>query len=368
MSCKICEKDAPLNERGLCETCAAKLANLSAASSTFRQQMSERLPDAPEAVREPNSVSTPADSAESAHTVLEFGQSEACALVYPFSVALTETGDIVVLDRPAKDAYRMSLFDNDGQYVRTIRQCARGNGPDQLKLPKGITVDRRGAIYIPDAGNSRIQRFDAQGGLIGSLGTQGDGPAEFDYPCNVEVDDMGMLYVADTYNCRIQKITPQGALLLVIGANPDDAEEDESDELEPLLDEPLGVTVDSQRNVYVADTGHHRVVKFDPEGRFLMAFGEKGTERGQLLEPSDVRVDEEVIYVADMNNSRVQRFDGAGNVLGEFRLAEGAVAEEQGGDIAIDLQGLLVICRTNTHTVAKVELIDILPPSEGGPI
>lgn len=367
MPCKICEQDFPLNERGFCATCAAKLANLSAASSTFRQQVSIRLPDTSEAERTSSPMPGTTTNGDHVRTVLEFGRCQACTLVYPFSVAVTEARNMVVLDRPAKDVYRVTVFDCDGQYIRTVRQCTRGSGPDQLKLPKGITVDRRGTIYIPDAGNNRIQRFDAQGELMGPLGTNGDGPGEFDFPCDVEIDDIGMLYVADTYNCRVQKITPQGTPLLMIGAKLDSAENDESEEQEPLLDKPLGVVVDYQRNIYVADTSHHRVVKFDPEGRLLMILGRKGTERGQFLEPSDVRVDGAMIYVADMNNSRVQKFDGTGSIRGEFGLAERAVAGEQGGDIAID-QGLLVICRTNAHTVAKVELIDEASSSEGGSI
>lgn len=362
MQCKICEKDASLNERGYCETCAAKLANLSAASSTFRQQVSIRLPDASEAAKA-SSLGRPSDVETSrARTVLEFGQSQACTLAFPFSVAVTEAGDMAVLDRPARDVYRITLFDSEGKYVRTVRQCARGGGTDQLKLPKGIAIDRRGTIYIPDAGNNRIQRFDAEGCSIGPIGAQGDGPCEFDFPCDVEIDDLGMLYIADTYNCRVQKITPQGAVLLTIGATLNGDGDDEQEDREPVLDQPLGVTVDRQRNIYVADTGHHRVVKFDSEGRWLMAFGMKGAEKGQFLEPSDVRIDGAMIYVADMNNSRVQRFDSSGKVRGEFRLPIATAAGEQGGDIAID-QGLLVICRTNLHTVARVEVLDDLLPT-----
>jgi len=364
MPCTMCQGEGPLDSRGLCPSCADKLAALSRGTADLSKQISETIgaeavggdrtpqPDEPRARAEPRSKS---------HRVVEFGQSDACSLRHPFSVATCGDNDVLVMDRPTRDSYRVSLFASDGEFLRTVFTCHKGSGPDELKLPKGIAADRHGNVYVPDAGNNRIQRFGPQGAPLGPIGAHGDGPGEMDFPCDVDVDDMGMLYVADTYNGRIHKLTPQGVLLLTIheGCDPSGGE--------PLpLDEPLGVTADAQGNIYVADTKNHRVLKYDPEGRWLFTFGEQGGAPGQFIEPTDVRVmDDGLIYVADANNTRVQRFGPAGDFRAEFSLEGGELPPDVGGDVAVDSDGLLILCDPNKHTVAKVEFLDDVPPGAG---
>jgi DNA-binding beta-propeller fold protein YncE len=281
---------------------------------------------------------------------MEFGHEGRCILRNPFSVALDADANVMVMDRPERRKYRVTLFSRDGQYLKTILECEHGSEPSQLKYPKGIAVDAAGKIYVPDAGNNRIQRFDADGTPLGPIGTVGTGPGEFDFPCDVEIDNVGALYVADSYNGRIQKLTAQGLSLLSIGT---------ADE----LDEPSGVTVDEAGNIFVADTNHHRAVKYDPTGRLILAFGKEGTAGGEFSYPSDVRVTPNgMIYVADQENSRVQKFDAAGKFLSSFAAEPSDSTSGLGGGIAIDPDGYLLACRADLHSVARVELLDFQPP------
>ena len=365
MPCKICDREGEVDERGFCATCAAKLANLSESSSSFREKLSATVAaastDATEQADEQTQGPHAGSGTQMSQVIVEFGQSDKFALRHPFSVASDVMGNILVMDRPGRGRYRVARFSAGGEYLGTILECEKGEGENQLKLPKGIAVDQSGNIYVPDSGNSRIQRFDAAGHPLGPIGGEGSGPGELDFPCDIEIDDVGVLYVADTYNCRVQKLTPQGVQLLSIGGD-----EDEPDEGSTQLDEPLGIAVDNQRNIYVADTNNHRVVKYDRNGKLLLTFGVKGSRRGELTEPCDIRVtDDEMIYVADMKNSRVQKFDAAGNVKAEFKLGASSGFSDHGGDVAVDSEGVLVICDPNKHTVAKVELFDIEPQSLG---
>jgi DNA-binding beta-propeller fold protein YncE len=89
-------------------------------------------------------------------------------------------------------------------------------------------------------------------------GSSGSGDGQFNHPYGVAIDTSNNVYVADTDNHRIQKFTSDGTFLTEWG----------SDGAlygglgEGLFWGPSGVAVDSFGNVYVADTGNHRIQKF----------------------------------------------------------------------------------------------------------
>lgn len=79
-----------------------------------------------------------------------------------------------------------------------------------------------------------------------------------------------------------------------------------------LFSNPIGVAVDGAGNVYVADTGNHRVQKFDANGTFLLQWGTLGTGNGQFNGPRGIAVRAGSVFVVDGGNSRVQVFTLAG--------------------------------------------------------
>jgi DNA-binding beta-propeller fold protein YncE len=367
MPCTICGKEGRINDSGLCEVCAGKLKRMSESSDILQKTLDATLGEG-KLTTETGSdnkavpVADTAKSKSSSHVVAEFGEGPGFKLHNPFSVALGFSANILVMDRPGKGKYRVSSFAPDGTYLKTVLQCDQGSGPNQLKYPKGIAIDAQGNIYIPDAGNHRIQRFDAQGTSLGPIGSFGEGPGQFNFPCDIDIDDTGSLYTADTYNNRIQKLTPQGLVLLSIGSrgNGDAGKTDLG------LEEPSAVTVDKNHNIFVADTSHHRIVEYDSDGHRLMILGSEGTGRGELTNPSDVRVQEDgSIYVADRENSRVQKFSPEGICIAEFSLETSDSHGGVGGDVAVDSDGYLLVCNMSTHKVVRVELFDSALPHGG---
>jgi DNA-binding beta-propeller fold protein YncE len=73
---------------------------------------------------------------------------------------------------------------------------------------------------------------------------------------------------------------------------------------------PLGVSTDPFGNVFVADTGNHRVVRYDADGAYVFQFGGYGWNDGELSGPTDVCAREGFrLFVVDAGNERIQEFD-----------------------------------------------------------
>ncbi|GAB4515950.1 MAG: TIGR03663 family protein [Anaerolineae bacterium] len=212
-----------------------------------------------------------------------------------------------------------------------------GDGPGQFRAPRAVAVAPDGRIVVADSDNHRIQVFDADGTFLtqwgsgcnlysdrtGCIDPDGDGPRElgdgqFQQPWGVAVDAEGNVYVADTWNHRIQKFTMDGQFLDKWGffATTD------GQLGQPLaMWGPRGIAIDSQGNVYVADTGNKRVQKFSPEGQFLGQWGGGGVLPGFMDEPVGLAIDDQdQIYVADTWNRRVQKFDANFNYLLEWPI------------------------------------------------
>ncbi len=70
---------------------------------------------------------------------------------------------------------------------------------------------------------------------------------------------------------------------------------------------PSAVSVDGAGNLYVLDTGNHRVQKFGPDGKYLATYGRQGQGPGEFYYPAWLAIDAKgFIYVTDPNNQRIQ--------------------------------------------------------------
>ncbi|MHB8601257.1 MAG: NHL repeat-containing protein [Nitrosotalea sp.] len=78
---------------------------------------------------------------------------------------------------------------------------------------------------------------------------------------------------------------------------------------------PTGITIDSDNNVYIADSGNSQIKKFDSKGNLLFTLGTLGSSKGEFRHPLGVFVNEKYVYVLDTGNSRIQIFDKNGNFI-----------------------------------------------------
>jgi sugar lactone lactonase YvrE len=81
------------------------------------------------------------------------------------------------------------------------------------------------------------------------------------------------------------------------------------------LNSPTEITIDSDNNIYVTDSGNSQIKKFDSKGNLLLTFGTLGSSKGEFRHPLGIFVNEKYIYVLDTGNSRIQIFDKNGNFI-----------------------------------------------------
>ena len=148
-----------------------------------------------------------------------------------------------------------------------------GGPADKAKLdqPFDVAFDRTGNLYLSDTFNHRIRRVDAKTGTIttvagnGKKGFGGDGgkatDAMLNEPYGIELDAEGNLYIVDRLNYCVRKVDAKTAFITTVagtggksGFGGDGGAADRA-----LLVEPNGLCLDDQGKLYIADVGGHRV-------------------------------------------------------------------------------------------------------------
>src|SRR5262249_26516970 len=114
--------------------------------------------------------------------------------------------------------------------------------------------------------------------------------------------------------------------------------------------QPRGMSQDAAGNVYVVDTGNHRIQKLGPDLTPLAAWGRGGKAPGEFQEPAAVTVGPDgSVYVADTWNGRIQVFDAAGAYQRDW--GTGALFSPRG--IAVDGEGNVYVADTGNHRIVK---------------
>ena len=178
--------------------------------------------------------------------------------------------------------------------------------------------------------NPPILEFDPSGRLLKSFGA-----GLFAYPHGFTIDGDGNLWVTDVNDQEtilgmsarnasgvvmgqeVLKLSPEGKVLMTLGKEGVAATGPDG------FDRPTSVAVAPNGNIFISDghapnqNGAARVVKFSKDGRFIKAWGRKGSAPGEFDEPHDIFVggSHGWVYVADRRNSRVQVFDQEGNFI-----------------------------------------------------
>jgi uncharacterized protein (TIGR03437 family) len=198
------------------------------------------------------------------------GAATSAAFNGPAAVALDKAGNLYVIDIGNNRVRKVTA--STGIITTIAGTNGQGFSGDgglatiaKLSRPLGVAVDSSGTVYIADSQNNRIRKV--VGSTIttvvgtGASSFSGDGGpavnAALNNPSGVAVDAAGNLYIADTNNGRI-RVVINGTIYTIAGSGRlGQYGGDGGLATNAPLNFPYGLTVDSQGNIFVAETQSH---------------------------------------------------------------------------------------------------------------
>jgi DNA-binding beta-propeller fold protein YncE len=202
--------------------------------------------------------------------------------------------------------------------LRTLDPLATATpGPGQVVRPAGLAVDAFGRLYVSDAAQHKIQRFDERGHWLGESGSLGSGTGQMRRPGALAMIGTLGVAVLDVENRRILSYDLFGRLTGTL------IELDADDLVGPLgRVDPRDLAADRGGAVYVADAERDRILAFDFSGRYQRTIGGYGARPGSFRGLAGLAVARRgELITAERINARVQRLDSGGRVIASWRIA-----------------------------------------------
>ena len=228
----------------------------------------------------------------------------------------------------------------------------------------GVAVDAAGAVYTTGYNSNEIKKITS--GVVTTLASGGD----LNAPVGLAVDSAGNVYAAGHISHKVHKVTPAGVLTTFAGSTQGYLD---GNGTAAWLNTPRGVGVDAAGNVTVADTDNHRIRKITSAGvvTTLAGSGTPGFAEGtgaaaQFSAPYATAVDAAGnVYVADTGNHRIRKISPAGVVTtlagtGTQGFQNGTAAAAQFSNpnsVAVDAAGNLYVTEDGYKAVRKLSLL-----------
>ena len=297
----------------------------------------------------------------------------------------------------------------------------------ELYWPTSAVLDGAGNLYIADSRHNRIRMVCASAtsvvikgtgagctgaGIIETIVGNGNptytgddaaaAAATVNDPSGVALDGAGNLYIADTGNSVIRMVSAATGDITTIAGNstgtvlvactsPSDTVGDGCTATQAILNQPVGVTLDSNGNLYIADTNDHRIRMVTAStGIIATVAGDGATDpstgaggftgdgglatAAELNYPYTVAFDPSGnMYIPDSGNNVVREVAAIGGAItasSQITLFAGNTSGTQGytGDgaaanqaeldsplgVAVDAAGNVYIADTGSHAIRKV--------------
>ncbi len=203
----------------------------------------------------------------------------------------------------------------------------------QLNQNGGVAVDDSGNVYIADSQNNRIRKVYKRNGIIATI--CGDGKAgyidtgkavkaECSYPIGIRVDSLRNIYFSDAGNAVIRKIEAKtNRISTIAGSGYEGYSGDSGKATRARLRYPVGIALDKNLNIYIADQSNHVIRKVDAQsgmittvaGNHKAGYSGNGGQanNAQLNSPTGVAVDKSGnMYIADFKNNVIRKVNTNG--------------------------------------------------------
>ena len=280
------------------------------------------------------------------------GPAVEARLSFPSGVAADHAGNLYVTDT---GNHRVRRIDTQGTITTIAGTGEPGYGGDggpaveaQLVNPKGIAVDGSGNLYFAGYLNFEVRRVDAKGKLSSVSGSNEPcdspgGECRLSRDRGIAVDETGNVYIANIDNNYVRRVDASETVSIIAGTKEPGYAGDGGPAVEAQLNYPAAVAVDKAGNVYLADTGNHRIRRVDTSGTIttIAGTGEPGyggdggpAAEAQLASPIALAVDGSGnIYIADLGNYRIRVLTRASSLSPPTKLTA-TVVSYNGIDLA----------------------------------
>lgn len=231
------------------------------------------------------------------------------------TVAVDRQGAVYVLTSRNE---HLEVWKDSNQHMEKVVDVGRSNEPTYIfgpRLPEGgLAITAEGVIYIADRAGNQVWRVDGNhktvyagghvdGPLLGDHGNAAE--AELNNPIGLALDSQENLYIADTGNDRIRRVDRvKGTITTVAGGAAGS------------LILPYGVVVAHDGTVLISDTGGYRIQEISTGGTLetVAGTGQWGFQGdGLAATQAEFDVPEGIalsgagdLYIADTNNMRVR--------------------------------------------------------------
>jgi sugar lactone lactonase YvrE len=306
-------------------------------------------------------------------------------LAKPTAIAVAPDGRIVFAE---DGSHRVRAIDAAGNLETLAGDGIASFGGDggpagdaQLNQVKSVTRDSAGRLIVADDGNGRVRRLDLCTGVVETIAGNGDtaysgddGPAtEAGLSASDALFDAGgNLIIADTENHRVRIVDPSGKITTLAGTGTPGFSGDDGPPAAAQLNRPVGLELDADGNLYVADFANGAIRKL-AGGKITTVAGtgvpgfngdDIPADTAQLNDPTDMDFDADGnLFIADFDNHRVRRVDAvtknittvAGTGVGGFNGDGLATATQlnQPGDVKFDSTGALWVTDFGNHRIRR---------------
>ena len=278
----------------------------------------------------------------------------------PIALSFDTSGNLLVTDG---NAIRRVTMTGD---VSTVAGVADSGGSNdgigttaRFNYPMGVTTDSSGNIFVGDTYSNTIRRISTAGivatyaGILRGNSGSADGSgltASFNFPIGITPDSQGNLYVADYFNRAIRKISPDATVTTIINSVTSISTNN--------LYLPSAIAIDSSGTLYVTDTGNHAVYKISSSGSIAILAGKQGQsgsadgngENARFNGPTGIALSNNGnVYVSDTSNNSIRMITPAGEVT---TINTGAFYSPC--QIAFDNTGNLYVADSGNHRIAKM--------------
>ncbi|MHB8303771.1 MAG: Ig-like domain repeat protein [Acidobacteriaceae bacterium] len=343
------------------------------------------------------------------------GLATSAGLADPGSVAEDKAGNLYIVDSGNNVVRKVAAGNGD---ITTIAGTGAvgytGDGGSAMSStlfsPESAALDSSGDLYIADTGNNVIREVSAKTGTITTVAGLspgatvcstvtdmiGDGcpatAASLSYPITVSVDSGGNLYIADTFNSVIRKVTASTGIISTIAGTPPSSQNstnygfsgygfsgDGGPATSAELNDPYAATLDSNGNLYIADTSNYRIREVVAATGIIQTIAGNGTNGysgdGGSATAAEISYVYGIftdsagnVYIGDTGNNAIREINTSSDVISTIAgngtagfLGDGGVPTK--GELSfpyggmVDNTGNLYIADLGNSRIRKVQVV-----------